>query len=160
MATASTSVVGDAGSGNVQFLVNPEEDTGEGILTAQITEVFANRRDIVIEAFQLGLEFPSVGTINIVLNPNEESTGTIYRLNSNNQVAGTHTMNLNLIVETPEQNLVLNNVMLSSDTATLDLTIPLPILGFQFEGDAKEIQILSLLVTIPANLITGTEDPL
>lgn len=160
MSTASTMVVGDAGNGNVQLLVNPESSEGTGTLTAQIVEEFSNRRDLVVDAFDLPVEFADVGTLRLVLNPNLESTATVYRLNSNNQVAGTHTMNLNLILETPEQNLVLNDVMLSSDTATLSLTIPLPILGFQDMGQSKEVQILSLTVVIPATLITGREDPL
>ncbi len=160
MATATTMVLGDAGSGNVQFLINPEESSGSGILTAQITEEFANRRNLVVEAFDMPIEFASVGTLRLVLNPNLESTGTVYRLNSNNQVAGTHTMDLNLILETPDQNLVVSNVMLSSDTATLSLTIPLPTLSFQFMGESKELQTLSLTVVIPVQLITGTEDPL
>jgi hypothetical protein len=68
-------------------------------------------------------------------------------------------MTLNLIVETQDQNLTYDNVVLASDDATLRLTQSLPILGFLFGGQNKQLQTLSLEVTLPASLVTSREDP-
>lgn len=159
MATMSTAVVGNPDA-NVHFIADPEDASGSGTLTAQIDEEFFDRRTLIITDFSLTLNYDSIGPVNYYLNPNLESTAVVYKLNANNQVFGTHTMNLNLILETPDQNLTLDNVMLASDTATLTLAQPLPILTFQFNGENKQIQILSLTAVIPAELITSNEDPL
>ncbi len=105
MSTATTQVVGDAlpPDPQVEFLFDPQQQSAEGIVTAQIVEEYVNRQELLIEDFEIVNEFPGIGPIRMVLNPNMESTATIYRLNLNNQVEGTHTMTLNLIVETPDQ---------------------------------------------------------
>lgn len=143
----------------VKLLVNPEEATNSGTLTAQVVQDFSNRRTIVIKNFDIELEFASVGLVHFTLNPNMESTGTIYKLNKNNQPFGTHNIILNLIVETAEQNLTYNNVMLASDNATLELVQTLPILTFEFAGSSKQIQTLALSAVVPAQLINSDFDP-
>lgn len=159
-ATQATMVVGDQGGGAVQFLVNPEELTSEGTLTVQVDTEFNDRTTYIVQSYEIVFDFESVGTIRLVLNPNLESNVTVYKLNRNNQPSGTHTMNLNLIIETPEQNLVLNDLVLQSKSATLTLTQNLFPLNFDFMGEDKELQILALQATIPAFLITSDEDPL
>lgn len=160
MASSTTQVVGDAEATTVQFLSNPEEQTGNGTMTAQVDEVFFDRQTLFVEGFEINLDFDGVGPVRVVLNPNMTSTATVYKLNQNNQVFGTHTMNLNLIVETPDQNLTYNNVLLASKNATVILDQLLPILNFQFNGETKQLQTLAMSVTIPAQLIVSNEDPL
>lgn len=161
MATQTTMVVGDSGGGSpVQFISNPEEVTAQGVVGAQVDQVFNDRQTLIIESFEIIANFSSVGAVRLVLNPNMSSTATVYKLNSNNQPFGTHTMTLNLIVETQDQNLTIDNVMLASESATLVLTQNLFPLSFLFEGQSKELQILSLEVIVPAFLITSNEDPL
>ena len=162
MSTATTQVVGDAlpPDPQTEFLFNPQQQAAEGIVTAQIVEEYINRQELLIEDFEIVNEFPGVGPIRMVLNPNMESTATIYRLNLNNQLEGTHTMTLNLIVETPDQNLTYENVILSNTQAVLTLQGALPILGFYLAGQAMELQTLDLTVTIPAELVTSPYDPL
>jgi hypothetical protein len=159
MSTSTDMVIGDAQVTPVQFIVNPEEQTGEGTLTAQTVEEFSDRRVLSIQSFDLELNFPGIGPVTLVLNPNFESTATVFMLDSANQPAGTHTMTLFLIVETPDQNLTLDNVVLQSNTATLTLANPLPTLSFFLNGVQKQMQILSLTAVIPAQLITSNQDP-
>jgi len=159
MATTTTQVVGDLEPPAEKFLFDPEEQSAQGTLTAQVEETFINRRTLTIQAFEIINNFSSVGPIRMVLNPNFESTATIYRLNMQNQVAGTHTMTLFLIVETADQNLTYDNVMLASDQAVLELAQDLPILGFLFDDEAKQLQTLGLSVTVPAQLIDSPFDP-
>jgi hypothetical protein len=64
-------------------------------------------------------------------------------------------MNLNLVIQTPEQNLVLSNVSLESDTALLQLAEDLPTLGFFVQGQPKELDLADLNVLIPPELITS-----
>ena len=159
MSTSTTMVVGEAPGNPVQFIVNPVQQSGEGVLTAQTIDQFNDRRVLSIDSFDIELDFPGIGPVAIRLNPNFESTATVFLLNSNNQPAGTHNMTLFLIVETPDQNLTLDNVTLASDSATLSLMDPLPILSFLFQGQQQQMQILSLEAVIPAQLITSTQDP-
>lgn len=159
MSTSTTMVIGDAPTSPVQFIINPVQEDGEGTLTAQILEQFSDRRLLSIESFDIEMDFPGIGPVAIRLNPNFESTATVFFLNSNNQPAGIHSMTLFLIVETPDQNLTLDNVVLASDTATLTLVDPLPILTFFLQGEQKQMQILSLEAVIPAQLITSQQDP-
>jgi hypothetical protein len=159
MSTSTTMVIGEAPSSPVQFIINPEEQSGQGVLSADIAQQFSNRRDLTIQSFDIELDFPGVGPVAIRLNPNFESTATVFMLNFNNQPAGTHTMNLFLIIETPDQNLTLDNVQLASNTATLTLVDPLPVLTFFFQGQPKQLQITSLQAVIPAQLISSLIDP-
>lgn len=159
MSTSTTMVAGDAPASPVQFIVNPVQETGDGTLTAQLVDEFNNRRVLDITDFNIELEFPGIGPVALRLNPNFSSTATVYKLNFNNQPAGTHTMTLFLIVETPDQNLTLDNVQLASDTATLTLVNPLPVLSFLLDGQQKQLQILSLQAVIPAQLISSNIDP-
>jgi hypothetical protein len=158
MSTTTDMVIGDAQGSPVHFIVNPEEQTGEGTMTAEVVQEFPNRRLLSIQSLDLVLDFPGIGPVDLVLNPNFESTATVYLLDANNQLLGTHSMTLFLIVETPDQNLTLDNVLLESDTATLSLVDPLPVLSFFLDGVQKQMQILSLQVVIPAQLITNNQD--
>lgn len=143
----------------LQTLTNSEESSSSGTLTAQITQDFPNRRSIVIENFNIEMEFANVGMVRFTLNPNLESTGTIFKLNRDNEPFGEHNMILNLVVETAEQNLTYDNVMVASETATLTLTQALPILSFEFAGTTMQLQTLALSVVVPASLITSDFDP-
>jgi hypothetical protein len=156
MSASTTMVIGEAPTSPVQ---NPVEVSGEGVITGQIIEQFNNRRVLAIDSFDIEMDFPGIGPVAIRLNPNFQSTATVFMLNSSNQPAGTHTMNLFLIVETPDQNLTFDDVLLASDTATLSLVDPLPTLTFFFQGQPHQVQILSLQAVIPAQLITSTQDP-
>lgn len=159
MAVNTTQVVGDPDPTTFKLIVDPDQLTVMGTLTAQITEQFSDRQDLLIEDFFVESDFSGVGPIRLVLNPNFESTATVFKLNSNNQVAGTHTMTLFLIIETPEQNLTYENVMLSSKEATLVLDGTLPIFPFLVNGETKIFQTLDLSVTIPASLVSNQVDP-
>jgi len=159
MAASTTMAIGAAEISPVQFIVDPETQTGDGILMAQVNESFSNRRTLSIEELKIELQYDNIGTVRVHLNPNLESTATVYRLNQNNQLFGTHNMLLNIIVETPDQNLTVDNVMLASDTATLTLVEPIPNLSFLFQGTQETLQTLSFQVVIPAELITSPFDP-
>ncbi len=160
MLNNATVVIGDAGSGSpIKFLFNPETQNANGTLQAQIIEEFDNRFELEILNFEIDAQFSNVGPIQIVLDPNLDSTMTVYKLNSNNQVSGTHQANLNLIVQTPDQNLVFQDVLLESETATLSLANPLPVTGFLFQGNAMEINITNLQLTLEPGLVIGDFDP-
>ncbi|HCU25637.1 MAG TPA: hypothetical protein DF383_11535 [Deltaproteobacteria bacterium] len=141
------------------FIDEAEVGTG-GSLTAVIQEEFTNRYFMEVTELQTGGEFPGLGPVNIRLNPDLVSTATVYKLNvQNNKPFGTHQMNLNLLIETPEQILTLNDVLLMSNTALLTLAEDLPTLSFSFEGQTMAIDISALEVLIPSYLVSSTEDP-
>jgi len=161
MANSVTMVVGDPDNLSFEkFITNGQEKTATGVVTAQIDQEFNNRRVLVIESFNASTDFDGVGTISVVLNPNLDSSATIFKLNTDNQPSGTNTMTLNLIVETPDQNLTYDNVELSGQNATLTLSQGLASIGFILNGQNKVLQTLGLTVQVPASLITSDDDPL
>ncbi len=142
-----------------QFIVNPEQQNPEGTMTAQIGTEFIDRTTLDILSLDLSAEF-SIGTVRITLDPANPSTATVFKLDGANRPFGTHTMNLNLIIETPDQNLVLSDVTLDCDTALLALAEDVPTLVFFLQGDIpKEIDLSALTVLVPASLITSDQDP-
>lgn len=159
MVTTATIIVGDAGPSPVSFLVDPVQQTVEGGLVADVVNELSDRWELTVLSLDVTANFDGIGPINLVLDPNFESTATVFKLNRNNQPAGTNTMTLSLIVETPDQNLTFSQLALSSDTATLSLDQDLPAIGFFFEGQPKEIDLSSLQILIPSELIVSTEDP-
>ena len=106
-------------------------------------------------SLNLAFNFSNVGTINITLDPNNPSSATIFKVNSNGNPEGTHVMDLNLVIQTPDQNLVLSGVTLSTETSLLQLDEDLPTLGFFFQNEAMELDLSSLNVVIPPELITS-----
>lgn len=159
MAVTTEQVVGDPDSSPIKFIVDPEQETATGTLTAQIDREFINSRTLIVESLMVESEFAGVGTIRLHLNPNFDSTATVFKLNRNNEPNGVNTMTLFIIIETPDQNLTYDNVQLIGPSATLILEGTLPVLTFQLDGEAKVFQTLNFSVVIPAGLITSDEDP-
>ncbi|MCE9625009.1 MAG: hypothetical protein K8R69_06090, partial [Deltaproteobacteria bacterium] len=87
------------------------------------------------------------------------STATVFKLNRNNNPAGTNVMDLSLIIETPEQNLTVSHISLSSNDALLELAQDLAPITFFVGGQAKEIDLSALEVQIPFQLISSDFDP-
>ena len=142
--------------------VNPENlavQTATGNLEAEVVDEFGDRLEL--EVFSLGAtaSFDGLGEVRLVLDPNFPANATVYKLNRNNNPFGTNTMNLSLIIETPEQNLTLSNLTLSSDSALLELNQDLPPLTFFFQGVPMEIDLSTLQIRIPASLIQSDFDP-
>jgi hypothetical protein len=156
MMTDATVFVGDPSPvAPLAFLVNPIEQSVLGDLTAEIETEFPDRFALNPTSLNLTFDFAGIGVIIITLDPNNPSSATVFKLNSSNRPSGTNTMNLNLVIQTPEQNLVLSNVSLESDTALLQLAEDLPTLGFFVQGQPKELDLADLNVLIPPELITS-----
>ena len=153
MSAQATAVVGEAG------LLNPEQQSAQGLVTAQLEEDFFDRSVLVIQSFDLLLEFANVGPVLLSLNPEAVSTAVIYKLNRNNQLFGTHTMNLNLLMTSAEQSLVLGEIQLSGNVATLTLNQDVPIFNFSLDSIVRQIQFLDIQVVVPTEFITSNEDP-
>ncbi len=161
IAANSTMFVGDPSPATpLAFIVNPEEQGTTGTVDAEIATVFPDRVDLAILSLSLTFQFDSVGTINLSLDPNNPSSATIFELDGSNKSSGTNTMTLNLIIETPDQSLSLPGVLLEGDSALLELAENLPTLGFSFQGQSKELDLSSLNVVVPAELINSDVDPL
>ena len=159
MVTTSTIIIGDPGPSSFSFLVDPIQQTVEGGLTADVVNELNDRWELVVQDLEVVANFDGIGQISLVLDPNFESTATVYKLNRNNQPFGTNTMTLSLIVETPEQNLTFSQLALSSNNAILTLNQDLPLIDFFVQGQPKQIDLASLQVLIPSELIISTEDP-
>ncbi|MFO1463945.1 MAG: hypothetical protein U1F66_09195 [bacterium] len=155
MDVTATMIVGDAGPS----LINPVQQIVTGNLTAEVTDELHDRFELEITDFQVNSNFAGVGDINMVLDPNFTSTATVFKLNRNNNPFGTNTMDLSLIVETPDQNLTLSHLSLSSNNATLELAQDLPPLNFFVGGQPKEFDLSALAIQIPVQLIVSTGDP-
>lgn len=159
MVTTATIVVGDAGPSPFSFLVDPVTQTVEGGLVADVVNELSDRWELTVLDLDVTANFDGIGPINLVLDPNFESTATVFKLNRNNQPSGTNTMTLSLIVETPDQNLTFSTLALSSNDAILTLDQDLPEIDFFFQGQAKALDLSSLQILIPSELIVSTEDP-
>ena len=155
MTTDATMFVGGADAASpFAFIVNPEEQGADGDLMAAINTEFPDRYLLDLTSLNLTFNFANVGSILITLDPNNPSSATIFKVNSSGNPEGTHMMDLNLVIQTPEQNLVLPGVSLSTETALLQLDEDLPTLGFFFQNQAMELDLSSLNVVIPPELIT------
>jgi len=160
MDTNATLFVGDPSPVTpLQFLINPEQQSSDGQLTAEIDQEFTDHFELTITELEIDFDFADVGPIQIVLDPNKTSTATVFKLKLNGNPAGTHTMTLNLIIQTPEQNLVLDDVSFSSTTNLLSLDQALPSLGFFVQGVGKELDISTMQVSIPPSLNISDRDP-
>ncbi len=162
MDMSSTMVVGDpepAASTSAKAILNPSQQEVDGIMEAVITNELSDRFEIEVLAVNMTATFPDVGEIRLVLNPNFESSGTIFKLNRNNNLFGMHNFNLNLIIETPDQNLTLDDLTLENNTAVLPVVGDLPLLNFFVNDQPKQLDILQLELTIPSNLVITTDDP-
>jgi len=154
MDVTSTLIVSDASPSTN----NPVQQIVDGTLHAQVTNEFRDRFELEIMDFEVDANFDGVGPITLVLDPNFASTATVFKLNRSNTPFGTNTMNLSLIVETPEQNLTLSQMSLSSDNATLELAQNLPTLNFFVGGQPKQFDLSALAIQIPVQLIVSTGD--
>lgn len=160
MDVTSTIFVGaNPANSPLEFIVDPEQQNPNGTLEAQITRDFSDHTEFQVLNFELSATFDGVGTINFVLDPAIDSLMSVAKLNCNNKPEGSNVLNLSLIIETPEQNLTLSNLVLESDTAALQLTENLPPLGFTANGQSFAIQVSSLNVQIPSDLIVSDCDP-
>ena len=159
MVTTATIIIGDAGPNPFSFLVNPIQETSQGQMTADVVNELNDRWDLTVLDLSVTLDFAGIGPVNIVLDPNFESSATVFKLNRNNQPSGINQMTLSVIIETPDQNLTYSQMSLSSNTATLALDEDLPTLDFFFQGQPKELDFSSLEILIPSELIHSTEDP-
>jgi len=133
-------------------------ETAIGSIEADIADEFNDRFELDVFNLDATAAFPGLGDVRLVLDPNFPAFATVYKLNRNNQPFGTNTMNLSLIVETPEQNLTFSELTLSSESASLKLDQDLPPLTFFFQGQAMEIDLSTLQVQIPASLIVSNFD--
>jgi len=159
MDTNATIIVGDSGPSSVEFLINPVQQIAPGTLTADIDQELNDRFNLAVTDFSVTTTFDGVGSINLVLDPNFASTATVFKLNRNNNPFGTNVMDLSLIVETPEQNLTLSHISLSSNDALLELAQDLPPITFFVGGQPKEFDLSALEVQIPVQLISSGFDP-
>lgn len=151
----------DVQSDLIVTVANPDSleiQTAIGTIEAEIAEEFIDRFDLDVFNLDATAAFPGLGDISLVLDPNFPASATVYKLNRNNSPAGTNTMRLSLILETPEQNLTLSDLTLSSDSATLQLDQDLPPLTFFFQGQPMEIDLSTFQVQIPAELISSSFD--
>jgi hypothetical protein len=140
---------------------NPDSiviQTALGTIEADIASEFNDRFELDVLNLSATAAFPGLGDIHLVLDPNFPAGATVYKLKSNNQPAGTNTMNLSLIIETPEQNLTLSELTLSGNSAALQLDQDLPPLTFFFQGQPMEIDLSTFQVQIPASLIVSDSD--
>jgi hypothetical protein len=160
MEVASTIFVGDPLSATPSPTPsqNPEQQEANGTLEAQVSDTFANRSELEISSFDMSADFAGVGTIHFVLDPHFTSTATVFKLDCNNKPLGVNTMDLSLIVETPDQNLTYTHIDLESPTAILALAQNLPTLNFFVQGQPKQLDLSALLVTIPSQLISSECD--
>lgn len=161
------------GSGGEPFLMDVQSDlivippdpdsldveVAVGDVEAEIVKELNDRFELDVLSLNATANFPGIGAINLVLDPNFTANATVYKLNRNNNPFGTNTMNVSLIAETPEQNLTFSNLTLSSDSASLQLDQDLPPLTFFFEGQAMQLDLSTLQVQIPASLIVSNIDP-
>lgn len=155
MTTTATMFVGGADSApDLAFIVDPEEQGATGDLLAEIDTEFPDRFQLTLTSLTLTFNFANVGTVTVTLDPNNPSTATIFKVTANGNPEGTHVMNLNLVIATPDQNLVLTGVSLSTETSLLQLDESLPSLGFFFQNQPMELDLSSLNVSIPPALIT------
>jgi hypothetical protein len=160
MVMNATIIVGDAEpDGGIKAISNPTQETVEGIAEGVITLELHDRFEVEILSVDISTTFPEIGEVRLVLNPNFVSSGTVFKLNRNNNLFGNHSFILNLIVETPDQNLTIDDITLEANNAVLTVVGDLPTLGFLFEGQSKEIDILNLELLIPSQLVVTTDDP-
>lgn len=160
MEVASTIFVGaNPINSPLSFIVDPEQQNPTGTLEAQIIRDFNDHTEFNVLSFDLVSTFDGVGTIQMVLDPNIPSQMSVAKLNCNDKPEGSNVLNLSLIIETPEQNLTLSNLVLESDSALLELTENLPPLGFTVDGQSFAIQVSVLNVQIPSELIVSDCDP-
>jgi hypothetical protein len=156
----STLFVGNnPGQSPLALLVDPIQENPTGSLEAQINREFSDHFELDVLSFNLAANFAGVGDIQFVLDPNLPSQMSVSKLNSNNQQIMPNVLNLSLIIETPDQNLTLSNLLLQSNTALLQLSENLPPLGFFVNGQPFAIQIANLNILIPSDLIVSDFDP-
>jgi len=144
---------------NIEFIINPEQQSGSGQLTAEIESEDINSFDLSIQSFNITLNYASIGPVTLVLDPSLPSTATIFKLNLNGKPEGTHQMTLNLIAQTADQNLALSNLLLTGDTNNLTLSGTVPELGFTFQGQPKVLDLTNLQVQVPGSLNISNQDP-
>ncbi|HKY64330.1 MAG TPA: hypothetical protein VJR29_13030 [bacterium] len=173
LALSISLILSACGSGGQPFLMDVQSDlivtatnpdslviqTAVGTLEAEIVQEFNDRFELDVFNLNASATFPDLGPINLVLDPNFPASATVYKLNRNNNPSGTNTMRLSLIIETPEQNLTLSDLTLSSNSASLQLDQDLPPLTFFFQGQPMQIDLSTLQVQIPASLIVSFFDP-
>ena len=144
---------------DVEFLINPEQQSGSGQLTAEIESEDINSFQLNILSYAVGLNYASIGPVTLALDPSLPSTATIFKLKLNGKPEGTHQMTLNLIAQTADQNLALSNLLLTGDTNNLALSGSIPEMGFTFQGQPKVLDLTNLQVQVPGSLNISNQDP-
>jgi len=137
----------------IEFIVDPVQQAASGTMNAEIEDVFPDRTTLSLLSLNLTFNFDGIGDIVLTLDPNRPSSATVFPLNASGNPTGLSTMDLNLVIETPDQNLVLEGVLLQGESAILQLAIDLPSLGFFFQGMPQELDLAAMSVVLPNELI-------
>lgn len=159
MEVDSTLFVADNSGTSLSFIVDPIQQNPTGTLEAQVVQEFNDHFELEVLSFNLSANFEGVGEIQFVLDPNFTSQMSVSKLNRNNNPFGPNVLDLSLIVETPEQNLTLSNLIFSSNNAILQLSENLPPLGFTANDQSFALTVSAIDIIIPSELIVSDFDP-